>query len=255
MEIPCLLEFSGSCQDSHRVEKLISDSMGLQSAQKGPPLVFHNKEAEQSNRKRTLDEQTSDDKQEDHQLVKPEGKKIKQPVLLSSDDNDDIIMEIKLSDKHISYAQALLKAQFPIVNGLECTLLQSKPSSSDATIQNKAQIFHDWGDHWIAVTNMSIVAAVGEVVVFDSVYYTIDKHTERDIIGKFSKGSETPPKLRIAKFTKQNGSTDCRLFAIAVVTALVFGQEPSTLKFIQEKMRPHLFACFHEKKMKPFPTA
>lgn len=61
------------------------------------------------------------------------------------------------------------------------------------------------------------------------------------IIRKFNKGIGTPPKVQITKFKKQKGSTDCGLFAIAVVTALVFGQEPFTLKFIQEKI-DHTFS-------------
>lgn len=39
---------------------------------------------------------------------------------------EGIISGEKLSDLHINFAQKLLKQQFPWVNGLQCTLLQSK---------------------------------------------------------------------------------------------------------------------------------
>lgn len=145
----------------------------------------------------------------------------------------------------------LLKAQFTNVNGLKSTLLQLEPNAKP-TIQNKAQIFHDRGDHWIAASNKSTVAAVDEVVVFNSVYNTIDRHTDDAIIRKFSMEGETSPKVRIMQFQNQKGSTDRGLFAIAVVTALAFVQDLSTVKFLQENMRSHLFSCF-QKKITPFP--
>ena len=45
---------------------------------------------------------------------------------LSSKEIEDIIMGNDLSDTHINMAQNLLKAQFPLLNGLNSTLLQGK---------------------------------------------------------------------------------------------------------------------------------
>lgn len=38
---------------------------------------------------------------------------------------------------------------------------------------------------------------------------------------------------------KQHGGTDCGLFAIAAITVIAFGKEPSQLKFNQDNMRDH----------------
>ena len=69
------------------------------------------------------------------------------------------------------------------------------------TIKNKSQTFHDQDDHWIAASNMSSVAAAGEVV-FDSVYNTIDKLTEDAIIRKFGKDADTTDRTTANKLMK-----------------------------------------------------
>ena len=43
---------------------------------------------------------------------------------------------------------------------------------------------------------------------------------------------------------KQKGSTDCGLFAIAVITSLAHKEDPNTIKY---KMRQHLMDCFSYK--------
>ena len=54
----------------------------------------------------------------------PPKKKITQDGSVS--ETESIISGEKLSDLHINFAQPLLKLQFPWVNGLQNTLLQSK---------------------------------------------------------------------------------------------------------------------------------
>ena len=61
----------------------------------------------------------------------------------------------KLNDRHINFAQALLKAQFPSVEGLSCMLLQSKPRNCSERIRSGLQIVHSREDHWILASNMS----------------------------------------------------------------------------------------------------
>ena len=84
---------------------------------------------------------------------------------------------------------------------------------------------------------------LGQVAVYDSVYCCLDPITKEAIINKFKVNSGKPPEVKVMKFQKQKGSSDCGVFAIAAITAVkfAFGQEPSMSKFDQEKMRPHLF--------------
>ena len=52
---------------------------------------------------------------------------------------------------------------------------------------------------------------------------------------------------------KQKGSTDCGLFAIAVITSMAHKEDTSTTKYDQYKMRQHLMDCFSNKFLMPFP--
>ena len=51
----------------------------------------------------------------------------------------------KLIDKHINYAQRLLKSMFSAINGLHLILLQDKPCRQSTS--NSIQILHINGDH------------------------------------------------------------------------------------------------------------
>ena len=51
----------------------------------------------------------------------------------------------------------------------------------------------------------------------------------------------------------QNGSSDCRLFALATATALANGEEPGSCTFDQKKLRPHLMKCLETGIAEGFP--
>ena len=243
VEIPCSLELTGSLEDVKRAEILCRAALNLPVTQEQATAPWSDREQNIVKRKPEIEEQAED----------VCSKKLKTSLSTTADKTEDIIMGRKLSDVHIGFAQDLLKSQFENINGLECTLLQSKNSLlTEHTAVNRLQIFHDRGDHWITASNMNVEP--GLVVVYDSVYCRLDPVTKDAIVKKFQFDSSKPPDVKLVKFGKQKGSSDCGLFAIAAATAAAFGQEPSTLKFIQEKMRTHLVTCFQNQKMSPFPT-
>ena len=49
-------------------------------------------------------------------------------------------------------------------------------------------------------------------------------------------------------YQKQEGGTDCGLFAIAAATAIAHGVDPTQLKFKQASMRTHLLKYFESEK-------
>ena len=53
---------------------------------------------------------------------------------------------------------------------------------------------------------------------------------------------------------KQNGSTECGLYAIATMTCLAFAEDPTTVVFDQAMLRSHLGECFMKGRLQPFPT-
>ena len=69
-----------------------------------------------------------------------------------------------LTDEHIQLAQKLLKAQFPHINGLQCTLLSENDGLH--TQQHEAlQIHFVAGNHWVAPSSFE-----QQVTVYNSNY-------------------------------------------------------------------------------------
>ena len=83
---------------------------------------------------------------------------------------DEIEVGHRLKDYHINFAQAIIKNQFSI-EGLQCTLLQK----THQTPNNKLQIIHSRGNHWIVAC--VLFSAVGSVDVYDSMYDTLDNES------------------------------------------------------------------------------
>ncbi len=78
-----------------------------------------------------------------------------------------------LNDKHIDYAQAILKVMFQNIQGLHSTLLL--PFLNTLLPSTGAlQVMHIRGNHWITV---STIGCSSEVLVFDSLYSSVDQET------------------------------------------------------------------------------
>ena len=164
-------------------------------------------------------------------------------MFLLQTDKDDLLEGRWLSDKHVNYAQSLLRSQFSHIDGWRETLLLHKVQRK---IQKGLQIVFTRGNHWILASTLSGCG----IEVFDSLYTTIDKETEKVIFEAFE--TEDKPKLTMSKMSQQKGSNDCGVFAIAAATALAFGLVPIPLQ--QSLMREHLLKCFEDNAMTPFPT-
>ena len=61
--------------------------------------------------------------------------------------------------------------------------------------------------------------------------------------------------VRFIDVQVQEGSDNCRVFAIAFATALGDNVDPHSLSLDQKKMREHLANCFEEGEMLPFPLS
>ncbi len=159
----------------------------------------------------------------------------------------EIVSEQMLTNVSITMAQDLLRSQFPSINGLYPTMDQyfKQPSQSG---NNQLQVFHcQQRQHWIAASSIGCPNN-DSVSVYDSVFTSLDSRTV-DVI----KNHFTSRTIQVQPFQKQLGRKDCGLFSIAAITAIVYGEDPSQLKFIQAEMRNHLFTCFKNKCMTPFP--
>ena len=91
----------------------------------------------------------------------------------------------------------------------------------------------------------------GNILVYDSIFKKVDEETRKTICNIFQLLPVTNGK--VVKAQKQRGAKDCGLFAIANVTALACGQNPSKLRFRQESMQSHFVTCLEQNKFVPFP--
>ena len=116
------------------------------------------------------------------------------------------------------------------------------------------QILHVHGDHWIAVSTVGCTANTEEdIVIYDSKYASLSADTKL-LLSQLVHTDKPVFTVKIASVTKQSGSTDCGLFAIAYITSIAFDLDPAQYVFNQTAMRPHLQKCFEEKKITPFPV-
>ena len=161
----------------------------------------------------------------------------------------EVINDQMLTNVSITMAQDLLRSQFPSINGLVPTMDQYSKQPSDSG-SNQLQVFHcQQRHHWIAASSIGCHDN-SSVNIFDSVFTSLDSCSIDLIKNHFP--SRT---IKVQPFQKQLGGKDCGLFAIAAITAIAHGEDPSQLTFIQNEMRKHLFTCLKNNCMTTFPCA
>ena len=143
----------------------------------------------------------------------------------------------------LTFAQKLLKKQFPSIGGLLNPLLQEKKKLKGSQC---LQVIHSRQNHWIVASTVDEV--LDKVMVYDSLYGDVDDRMQT-IIRKLFGATVVP---EIEKIHKQQGVCDCGLFAIAFATAICFKQSISE-PFKQDVMRQHLVQCFEKGACLPFP--
>ena len=161
-------------------------------------------------------------------------------ITLTLEDKHIILDGLRLSDQHMNSAHKLIKQQFPSLNGLTLSLLQDEMKGPTC---NAIQILHVMTNHWILTdTNKS-----GKMVlVYDSVYSSLDKSTARLIQKIFC----CSPVNIIVESSMRATTVVCMLYA----TAYAFRQDLTKVTFHQPSMRKHLVSCYMNKKMQPFPS-
>jgi hypothetical protein len=261
LEIPCILVFTGSAKEVSKVAKLVSAALPSVLSE----VSSDHLEVQQPRPSKVDTVQTVYEDEDFEVEMSKNGDWVQcQDIVLSKVDRDIISNGQKLTDRHINYAQRLLKRQFPLLNGLKLSLCQMKEQSQEERLkESKLQIFHTRGDHWTVASTIHSVK--GQVKIYDSIYNSMDSETTAVIMNLF----QVPPHpLQVdvhVKVQKQEDTHDCGLFAIAVATAEAFNScsspQGSLRIFEQDCMRAHLTSratssalrkenspCFQEKK-------
>ena len=60
------------------------------------------------------------------------------------------------------------------------------------------------------------------------------------VVARLVQCAEPSFKIEVMNTSKQSGAVDCGLYAIAVLTSLAFGQDPTTLVYDQEAICAHI---------------
>lgn len=153
-----------------------------------------------------------------------------------------------LNDTIVNCTQNCLRKQFNSP-GLYDTSLG--PHLTYPKAQLFHQILHD-SNHWILISTINSLPPT--VMVFDSGFHgqispCIQKQTAsilRTLVNKVI--------FSVQPVQQQTNSSDCGVFAIAFLVELLFGGDPTTVKFDVGKMRSHLYSCLQSGKFDhPFP--
>lgn len=248
LEIPCVYIFQGAEDDIIKVKKCISVSFPTEFNMdsilaKSPDSCI----TEPPEKRRKIDRVSSHSSRKWLQL---------DSIYVTEEEKDIISSGGLLNDKIIDFAQALLVRQFcsSTLCGLQSSLLQQSknitPFPNDKPV---LQIVHcEKRKHWIVITNIKIGGSCGyakDVFVYDSLYTSIDF----DTLSLLKKWFGVNVNVKLPSMQIQVGATDCGLFAIAVLVALLHNKDPSTIKFNQSLMRQHLISSFELNKFIMFP--
>lgn len=171
-------------------------------------------------------------------------------INLSKKEKQDLLCGKELNDLHINAFQNLLKSEFMEVGGLHNTLLESKTQFLKSELnsnKNILQIIH-MPNHWAALQVFG-----SDICLYDSAYTTISDNT-LEIIAQLMNTNAKSITIKLMNVQKQIGVVNCGLHAIATVTCLALGHDPTTVVFNDDEFRPHLLNIFETKKISAFPV-
>ena len=240
LEIPCIIRLQGTKELIDKVSKLLGiSSESNASADKKPT------------KKQTDITDASVTPAPDAKRIKLESEADQNVwvtftgtrIQLFTEDKCIIVEQERLNDRHINFAQAVLRAQFPWCDGLQNSLLQDRLRFS--VTSKIVQILHIRGNHWMVISN--VYCDGNNVNVYDTVYDNMDSST-LDLLN--SMFEEDVTFSNVEQLEKQQGDVDCGVFCIAIVTSLLHGLTPT--QYNQSLMGHRLVHSFEAKTIQPF---
>jgi len=152
-----------------------------------------------------------------------------------------------LDDIHMGAAQELIKKQFPHLGGLQNTVMQnSEMLMSLKGNSDNLQIVHvELGqtNHWVLLSTVG--CPEGEIDLYDSLQQKPSSDTQT-VIARYLRSSSPSIRIKLINVALQKGSTDCGLYAIAMMTSIAFEQDPEYIVYDHKGLRLHLKECFNK---------
>ena len=135
------------------------------------------------------------------------------------------------------------------MHGLQNVLVNSKTALKKSET-GLVQILHVNNNHWAALSYFN-----NTICYYDSSYSTLSSGTKQVITNLFhSQCNGSKLSIHVKDVTHQSGIVDCGLYAIAYITSLAYGNDPSALVFCQELLRSHFIKCLQQKLLTEFPV-
>ncbi len=137
LEIPCVYEFTGTCDNIHKLKTILALDLTVQTTAK-----------KRKGQEKNLEVITvvGDDEQDSNELHQ-QGKRRRvnnahiwvkiSTLVLSQKDHDILSGGMRLNDQHMNAGQVLLKSQFPSLQGLGSTL---SPPTIGSWVENYIQV-------------------------------------------------------------------------------------------------------------------
>lgn len=154
-----------------------------------------------------------------------------------------------LTDCHIHAAQILLKEQFPHISGMQAPTL-AECQAFDLQPGEFVQILNVDQSHWLCVARIG--SLVDKIQVYDSLYQSLPMAVKECVAGIVSTQNHALT-FQYMNVQRQCNLADCGLHAIAVLTSLCHGVDPTAVTFDPKRLRPHFVACLRKKCMTMFP--
>lgn len=155
-----------------------------------------------------------------------------------------------LDTDHITAAQILLKEQFASIQGMQSPLL-TQGLHFRICSGEFVQILHSE-----KYKHFHLISTIGcgkdKVNLYDSLYSSVPSDSAASIADIFHTSADSI-QVNLMDVQKQCNGSDCGLFSIAFLTALCYGDDPTTVSFHHSLLRSHLIRCFEAKIMSPFP--
>ena len=156
---------------------------------------------------------------------------------------------------YINAANQLLRSQFPGIQGLQSPLLGQRFCFTKFNVKGYAgcsyiQVMHTGQDHWVTVE----IIGEDEVRVFDSIFLKPTYYVVKQVASVMESRS-LKVKMLLEKVQFQKNAVDCGVYAIAYMTDLCHGVDPSSCCYADSTvLRRHLIQCYAEGRMPTFPS-